>query len=73
MRPQLPGIVPTNTGGFGKVTDAVDAFFELEIQPLQPEFEAINDWLGAEAVLWRKWRRFVPMARLISVSNPPVS
>jgi PBSX family phage portal protein len=52
--PQLLGIVPTNAGGFGKVTDAVNAFFELEIQPLQREFEAINDWLGAEAVRWRE-------------------
>lgn len=50
--PQLLGIVPTNAGGFGKVTEATDAFFELEIAPLQREFDAINDWLGERAVEW---------------------
>lgn len=52
--PQLLGIVPTNAGGFGKVTEAVDAFYELEIEPLKREFEAVNDWLGAEAVRWKE-------------------
>ncbi|MDA5192814.1 phage portal protein [Govanella unica] len=51
--PQLLGIVPTNAGGFGKVTEAVDAFYELEIQPLMREFEAMNDWLGEAAVTWK--------------------
>lgn len=51
--PQLLGIVPTNAGGFGKVTEAVDAFYELEIEPLKREFETINEWLGAEAVRWK--------------------
>jgi len=52
--PQLLGIVPTNAGGFGKVTEAVDAFYELEIEPLKREFETLNDWLGMEAVRWKE-------------------
>lgn len=52
--PQLVGIVPTNAGGFGKVTEAVDAFFELEIEPLKGEFEEINEWLGVAAVAWNE-------------------
>lgn len=55
--PQLLGIVPTNAGGFGKVSDAVDAFYELEIEPLKRELEAVNDWLGAEAVRWKERAR----------------
>ncbi|HEY4544855.1 MAG TPA: phage portal protein [Pedomonas sp.] len=54
--PQLLGIVPTNAGGFGKVTEAVDAFYELEIVPLMREFEAVNEWLGLEAVRWKERR-----------------
>lgn len=50
--PQLLGIVPTNAGGFGKVSEAADSFFELEIQPIMREIETINDWLGDEAVTW---------------------
>lgn len=57
--PQLLGIVPTNAGGFGKVSEAVDAFFELEILPLQARFLEINDWLGREAVRFRERQRNV--------------
>ncbi|WP_370171019.1 phage portal protein [Sphingobium abikonense] len=52
--PQLLGIVPANAGGFGDVTKATDAFFELEIEPLQSVFLELNDQLGFEAVRFRK-------------------
>ncbi|USI72726.1 phage portal protein [Sphingomonas morindae] len=52
--PQLLGIVPANAGGFGDVTKATDAFYELEIAPLQAVFLEVNDWLGAEAVRFRE-------------------
>lgn len=48
--PQLLGIVPANAGGFGDVTKATDAFFELEIEPLQSVFLELNDMVGFEAV-----------------------
>lgn len=48
--PQLLGIVPANAGGFGDVTKATDAFFELEIEPLQSVFLELNEALGIEAV-----------------------
>lgn len=51
--PQLLGIVPANAGGFGDVTKATDAFFELEIEPLQAVFLELNDRLGIEAVRLR--------------------
>ncbi|WP_207093325.1 phage portal protein [Novosphingobium sp. PY1] len=52
--PQLLGIVPANAGGFGDVTKATDAFFELEIAPLQSVFLELNEALGIEAVRFRE-------------------
>ncbi|GMM59942.1 phage portal protein [Novosphingobium pituita] len=52
--PQLLGIVPANAGGFGDVTKATDAFFELEIAPLQSVFLELNNALGVEAVRFRE-------------------
>jgi PBSX family phage portal protein len=50
--PQLLGIVPTNAGGFGKVSEAAPIFFEMEIEPIMREFDALNEWLGVDAVAW---------------------
>ncbi len=52
--PQLLGIVPTNAGGFGNVTDALDAFFELEMEPLQAVFLELNEKVVAEVVRFRE-------------------
>ena len=51
--PQLLGIVPANAGGFGDVTKATDAFFELELAPLQSVFLDLNEAIGVEAVKFR--------------------
>jgi capsid portal protein len=48
--PQLLGIVPSNTGGFGAVLPAAQVFARNEIKPLQERFREINDWLGEEVV-----------------------
>ena len=47
--PQLMGIVPSNTGGFGAVVPAAEVFASNEIAPLQDRFEEVNDWLGVKA------------------------
>ncbi|WP_233099683.1 phage portal protein [Acidovorax sp. IB03] len=52
--PQLMGIVPGNTGGFGAVKPAAEVFARNELEPLQARFKALNDWFGEELV------RFVP-------------
>lgn len=44
--PQLLGIVPNNTGGFGSVSAAAKVFFANEIEPIQQRMRAVNDWLG---------------------------
>ena len=52
--PQLLGIVPKNTGGFGNVTDAAAVFYEMEIIPIQQRMLEVNDWLGVEAVKFER-------------------
>jgi PBSX family phage portal protein len=51
--PQLLGIVPKNTGGFGNVVDAARTFYQLEIVPIQQRMAEVNDWLGAAAVTFQ--------------------
>ena len=51
--PQLLGVVPANTGGFGDVQAAKEVFLELEIEPLQTRFLELNDWLGIEVVKFK--------------------
>jgi PBSX family phage portal protein len=48
--PQLMGIVPSNTGGFGAADKAAEVFGLNEIVPLQRRFEQINEWVGDEVV-----------------------
>lgn len=44
--PQLIGIIPQNNGGFGKVDEARDGFFVMEIVPLMRRMLRVNDWFG---------------------------
>lgn len=53
--PQLLGIVPSNTGGFGAIVPAAQVFATNEIEPLQARFLALNDWLGEEVVRFEKY------------------
>lgn len=64
--PQLLGVVPTNSGGFGDVSKATDAFFFNEIEPLQARISEVNEWLGLEAVVWKPYEK-------IGVSAPPAA
>ncbi|WP_322029087.1 phage portal protein [Paraburkholderia sp. J76] len=52
--PQLLGIVPSNTGGFGAADTAAKVFGRNEIAPLQTQFLAFNEWAGDDIV------RFAP-------------
>jgi len=51
--PQLLGIVPTNNAGFGKVDEALDVFYELEIVPLMRRMLRMNDWFGVRLLSFR--------------------
>ncbi|MNV28750.1 Phage portal protein [compost metagenome] len=54
--PQLMGIVPGATGGFGAVLPAAQVFARNEIEPLQTLFNEINIWLGVKAVQFTPYR-----------------
>lgn len=53
--PQLIGIVPQNSGGFGSIREAALVWAAMELQPLQSRMEAINEWLGIEAISFEKF------------------
>jgi len=63
--PQLMGIVPNNTGGFGDAEKAAAIFEANEIQYLQSRLREVNDWLGIEVI------RFEPYA-LAKMEPAPV-
>lgn len=48
--PQLLGIVPQNSGGFGSIRDAAEVWAAMELAPLQARMAAINEWLGQEVI-----------------------
>lgn len=48
--PNLIGIVPTNSSGFGSISDAAKVFARNEVRPLQDKFLQINDWLGEPVI-----------------------
>ncbi|WP_443091381.1 phage portal protein [Basfia succiniciproducens] len=54
--PQLMGIIPTNTGGFGDVDKAAKVFFINEIMPLQNRLKEINDWLDQEVIKFEPYK-----------------
>lgn len=54
--PQLLGLVPTGTTGFGSVVPAAQVFAINELEPLQARFRELNDWLGEEVVQFAPYR-----------------
>ncbi len=48
--PQLMGILPQNTGGFGDVEKAAKVFVRNELMPLQAKMKQLNDWCGQEVI-----------------------
>ena len=53
--PILVGSTPRNAGGFGSPRDAAAIFYFNEVQPLQSDMQAINDWLGQEVVTFQDY------------------
>ena len=48
--PQLLGIVPTTTAGFGAVVPAAKVFSINELLPLQSRFREVNEWAGEQLI-----------------------
>lgn len=53
--PQLIGIVPTNTGGFGKPSEALDTFFQLEIAPIMRRMVRMNRFFDREILRFQNF------------------
>lgn len=53
--PQLMGIIPNNTGGFGDVEKAARVFVANELEPLQAAMTAVNEHAGEEVVRFRPY------------------
>lgn len=53
--PQLMGIIPTNTSGFGDAEKAAAVFNANEIAPLQARMLEVNDWLGEEVIRFKPY------------------
>ncbi|MGD8204988.1 phage portal protein [Pantoea sp. FN0305] len=53
--PQMMGIIPNNTGGFGDVEKASRVFVRNELVPLQKRFEELNAWLGEEVIRFEEY------------------
>ncbi|MCE8023687.1 phage portal protein [Billgrantia aerodenitrificans] len=54
--PQLMGIVPTNSAGFGDVEKAARVFVANELEPLQESLKEINEIVGEEIIRFRPYR-----------------
>lgn len=50
--PQLMGIIPTNTGGFGDVEKAAKVFVRNELLPLQKRICEFNEWVQDELIIF---------------------
>ena len=48
--PQMMGIIPENSGGFGDSVKASQVFVRNELTPLQERFKELNAWLGEEVI-----------------------
>lgn len=56
--PQLLGIIPQNSAGFGDIRSANDTYFMNEITPIQGLMLQINDHAGLPVIAYRE---YVPM------------
>lgn len=53
--PQMMGIIPNNTGGFGDVAKASQVFVRNELTPLQERLKEVNDWIGKEVIRFKPY------------------
>lgn len=53
--PQMMGIIPQNTGGFGDVEKAAKVFVRNELIPLQTKMKQLNDWCGEEVIRFEEY------------------
>ncbi|PXX79168.1 PBSX family phage portal protein [Rivihabitans pingtungensis] len=62
--PQLIGVIPNNTGGFGDAEKAARILAINEIGPLTQRLMEVNDWLGEEVMTFGEY----PLAALAAAA-----
>lgn len=67
--PQLLGIVPSNSGGFGDITKASQVFIYNVILPLQDVFRGFNDMIGEEVVQFLPPEELLPYVNSLNTSK----
>ena len=53
--PQMMGIIPDNTGGFGDAVKVAQVFVSNELTPLQERMKETNEWVGEEVISFRPY------------------
>ncbi|MDU6412215.1 MAG: phage portal protein [Yersiniaceae bacterium] len=53
--PQMMGIIPDNSGGFGDAVKASQVFVRNELTSLQERMKEMNAWLGQEVITFRPY------------------
>jgi len=53
--PQMMGIIPVNSGGFGDAVKASQVFVRNELTPLPERMKEINNWLGEQVVAFKDY------------------
>ena len=54
--PQLMGVMPNSTGGFGNVTEAAQVFDVNEIDSLKAGLLQFNEWAGEEIIRFNPYK-----------------
>lgn len=54
--PQMMGIIPDNSGGFGDAVKASQVFVRNELTPLQERLKELNEWLGEDVITFQIYR-----------------
>lgn len=53
--PQMMGIIPDNTGGFGDAVKVSQVFVRNELTPLQERMKEINEWLNFDIIKFKPY------------------
>jgi len=60
--PQLLGIVPSNSGGFGDIAKAAQIWAKNELEPLQLRLMELNTWMGEKVITFKPYALAEAMA-----------
>jgi len=53
--PQLLGVVPSNSGGFGDIAKAAQIWARNELEPLQLRLMELNTWIGEKVITFKPY------------------